>query len=462
MASRALLTLALTLAAGGQVWANGAFPDSDAVLLPADRPQQIVLSTNFGLIISDDGGASWQWTCERSETAMGTLYNLGAPPDDRLYSLSRDVGLAFSADGSCSWRRSGGVLADLITDDYFPDPVDPARVLAVATPPSDGGLQAAAVFASADGGGSFGATPIYVAPAGASLTGVEIARADTRVVYLAMQTAGGEPRLVRSRDGGGSWTELDAQPFLGASSFRIIAIDPADADVVYLRVTDAGRERLAIARDGGATIATPVTIAGGRLTAFARLASGTILVAGQIDAAVDGGQPAGLGWRSIDGGATFQDWTPPGSPRLRALAERGGRLYLAGSNYSDGWALAVSDDEGQTLQPIASYAEVSAVRACVAAVCQDSCDEQAGRGIWEADVCYPADPDAGADAGPLPPAPSGCGCATALAAPEVPLSWLLFAAIIALSIRARRIPETHVSARFHTHVNDVPAIRDRT
>src|SRR5687768_36416 len=136
MAARASLTLTLVLAflcaAGGQVWANGAFPDSDAVLLPADRPQQIVLATNFGLIISDDGGATWQWTCERAETAMGGLYTMGAPPDDRLYSLSPDVGLAMSSDGSCSWQRSGGVLADVVAGDYFPDPIDPTRVLAIA------------------------------------------------------------------------------------------------------------------------------------------------------------------------------------------------------------------------------------------------------------------------------------------------------------------------------------------
>ena len=438
MASRAWQTLALAAlmapcGSGGQVWANGAFPDSDAVLLPADRPQQIILATNFGLIISDDGGTTWQWTCERPETAMGALYTLGAPPHDRLYSLSPDVGLAMSSDGSCSWTRSGGVLADDIASDYFPDPVDPARVLAIATPPGDGGLPAAAVFVSDDGGASFGATPIYAAPTGASLLGVEIARADTRVIYLSLSTAGSQPRLVRSRDGGASWTELDAEPALGTSAVRIIAIDRVDPDVVYLRVMDAGSERLAIARDGGATITTPVTIAGGRLTAFARLASGTILIAGQTTAGVDGGQPAGVGWRSIDGGATFQDWTPPGAPRLRAFGERAGKLYLGGSNYTDGWALATSDDEGATLQPIASYAQVGAVKPCVAATCQDSCDEQAGRGIWTADTCYPAAVDAGVDGGKPGPPPSGCGCAAA--APGA--SWLLLA-VLALALRAGR------------------------
>src|SRR5438874_7229423 len=75
--------------------ANGAFPASDAVLLPADRPLQIALSTNFGLIISDDGGMTWQWTCERPQTSMAVGYAVGPPPADRVYALS-DVGLAIS------------------------------------------------------------------------------------------------------------------------------------------------------------------------------------------------------------------------------------------------------------------------------------------------------------------------------------------------------------------------------
>jgi MYXO-CTERM domain-containing protein len=176
-----------------------------------------------------------------------------------------------------------------------------------------------------------------------------------------------------------------------------------------------------------------VTIAGGRLTSFARLASGTILAAGQMTTGVDGGQPPGVGWRSIDGGVTFQDWAPPGAPRLRALGERAGKLYLAGSNYTDGWALATSDDEGATLQPIVRYVQVSAVKPCAAAACQDSCDEQAGRGIWSADTCYATVVDAGVDGGEIGPPASGCGCAAVAPA----ASWLLLAAV-ALALGAGR------------------------
>ena len=66
-----------------------------------------MLATNFGMIISEDAGKSWLWTCERPETSFGYLYGVGPPPRDRFYALSPDAGLAFSDDGSCTWQRVG-------------------------------------------------------------------------------------------------------------------------------------------------------------------------------------------------------------------------------------------------------------------------------------------------------------------------------------------------------------------
>ena len=40
----------------------------------------------------------------------------------------------------------------------------------------------------------------------------------------------------------------------------------------------AGDETLAVTRDGGTTFATPLDVTNGALSAFARLASGTVLV----------------------------------------------------------------------------------------------------------------------------------------------------------------------------------------
>ena len=96
-ASRARLRAAIIISvASCSLWscwgwgiarANNGIPGSLGVLLPLDKPQEIGLATTFGLILSDDGGASWVWTCEQTATSMANAYAVGAPPADRFYAL---------------------------------------------------------------------------------------------------------------------------------------------------------------------------------------------------------------------------------------------------------------------------------------------------------------------------------------------------------------------------------------
>jgi hypothetical protein len=446
--SHLFVVLAVWTAGEPAAVADGAFPESDAVLLPVDRPQQIILSTNFGLILSDDDGATWQWTCERPETSMAASYALGAPPQELLYARSPEVGLAVSDDGACRWSRAGGALASLIATDVFPDPTDAAHVLAITaapTPASDAGAAGDVVWESMDGGETFAAAPLYAGAGSEQLLGVEIARADPRIIYVTIASPGPHATLARSDDAGAHWVTFDLASAIGARTARIVAVDPVDPNVIYLRAIGAGAELLAVSRDGGMSFTTPIAVpGGGALSAFARLASGTVLVAGLIPG--DGGTTAGVGWRSDDSGATFGDWTLSPMPRLRALAERAGRLYLAGSNYSDGWALAVSSDDGRTIQPVVRYDQVSAVKACVMAACQDLCDEQAGRRIWAPEVCNPlavdggsGDATVGGDAGTPPKtSPSGCGCSAAAPNGAIDVAFVLIAVVTALRSAATR------------------------
>src|SRR4051812_28203164 len=108
IAAMAMLVLVVLNLGFGARWAraDGAFPGSLQVLLPTAQPQQIVLSTNFGLIISDDAGATWQWTCEQAQTFGSSAYGLG--PGDRMFALSSQAGLAFSDDLSCTWTVARG------------------------------------------------------------------------------------------------------------------------------------------------------------------------------------------------------------------------------------------------------------------------------------------------------------------------------------------------------------------
>lgn len=383
------LSLGVCLATGGLVvgtdrlvWANGAFPDSFGILVPPDRPDEITLSTNFGLITSEDGGKSWTWSCEQEVSSLASLYQLGPAPLNRLYALS-ERGLIHSDDLSCTWAVSGGTAQDARPTDFFPDPTDAMHLLVLAVPNSTE-LAAAAVYQSTDGGRTVG-PPLYHGALRGDLTGIESARADPRVIYLASyDTPGPQPQMLKSTDRGATWSgPVNLESSIGQNTFRIIAIDPVDAQKIFLLVTEPQSQALAISFDGGATFTTPVRF-GVALTAFARLASGVILVAGlESDAQ---GNPVGSGFRSSDGGRTFTPWSVP---QLRALVEREGKLYGAADNFVDGFALGVSTDEGMTFRPMMKFGDVSSIRRCLQQVCADTCHRLAMTNIWPDRTCQP-------------------------------------------------------------------------
>jgi hypothetical protein len=370
-------------------------------------------------MISDDDGQTWTWTCEQTNTTNAGLYQVGAPPRDRLFALSGD-GLAFSDDQSCSWNLvDGNAFMNGIINDAFPDPTNADHVLALGVT----GSGASQVVASTNGGSSFDTT-IYTAPTGAALTGVEIARGNPQVLYVALfQTPDVHPALVRSDDGGAHWNQpIDLEAMLGAVTFRIIAIDPTNPDRLFVRVLAGFTNLLGISEDGGRTFATPVTL--DVMSAFVRLTDGTLLVAGQKGA-------DWVAYRSTDGGKRFVPWA--NAPRIRALAERAGKLFVSADNILDGFALATSTDAGQTLRPLLTFNQVKAVRACVQAACAVSCDTQVSLKVWSADVC-----SAGKAVTPPPPLqPVGrAGCT--LTSGGAPLSVTLLATLGLLLVAIQR------------------------
>ncbi len=441
------VAMAIVLGNSGSVRANGAFPESLQILLPQDRPGEIVVSTNFGLILSDDGGKSWSWTCEHAASATAYLYQMGAPPSNRLFAQTMPGDLVHSTDGSCSWTRAAGALSNVRVIDAFPDRTDPRHVLAVAAPP-DLAQANHGVYRSTDGGETFGPA-VFHGPASGEITGIEIAPSDPRRVYVAQfDEATLQPQLVRSDDGGLTWEQpVNLATSLGPSRFRIVAVDPTDARRLYVRVTEPVGDSLAVSDNAGDTFRILASVSL-QLTAFVRLDSGTILVAG-LDADC-AGNPVAVGFRSVDGGVTMTPWQAV--PHVRALAARGGTLYVVGDPAKDGYVLGVSTDEGLTFRRLMGFDDVRSVRACVAEVCAATCSYEAGLGLWSPSICAPTSgpPDAGQDEratddGAMPDAPSvssagaGCGCAFATAPGRHERFFLIAAGLLfAVSRRRRR------------------------
>jgi hypothetical protein len=427
----ALVAAGLCLIAPAAARGDGAFPNSQNIMAPAALPHEILLGTNFGLVISFNDGRTWTWSCEQPLNAFATLYQVGPPPANRLYAVSPQ-GVIRSDDAACSWSAATGVASSAALD-VFADPNDAAHVLAVTTM-GDGGATYV-VLASSDGGRTFGTT-VYTAAAGDHITGVEVSRSAPQTIYATL-TSGTSflPKLAQTTDGGAHWTVHDLSGALtaGAYSLGLIAVDPSDAQKVYLRVGARTGEALAVTTDGGATASQPLVLPGGSLTAFARMPSGSLIATG-----VTGTDR--VAYRSTDGASSFK--MLPAPPPVLGLAARGTTLYAAtdtsvmtDSNTTP-WAIETSPDEGMTWQPLMAYPDIQAIQSCVMALCQDDCEYRAGMQQWPESMCAavaaPVDAgvtaDAGHDAGSNGPSgKSGCACATAPLAPAplAPLAALL-------------------------------------
>ena len=371
-AAAAIAALLALLSAPATARANGAFPDSENVLTPADRPQDILIVTNFGLIASSDGGQTWLWSCEQDGNALGSFYQLTPLPRNRLFTVTNQ-NLGYSDDRSCGWQVSGGaIVGQSITDAYL-DPVSGTRVLAIGV-----ASQIYSLFPSTDAGMTFGPA-LYQAAAGTTMNGVEIAQSDGNVVYLAMRTSAGAPLLARSADAGAHFTVNDLGASLGTGLLRIIAVDPQDPNRVLMRFLGTDNQSLALTVDGGTSATKPVTI-NGDFNSFTRLPSGTILVGGVVEFSTRPGL-----FRSHDRGTTFEMVANP--PAIRALSQRGGKVYGAADNFGDGYALGTSTDEGTTWQALMTYAEVKAINPCLKAYCQTTCEAEVMVSLWTEDVC---------------------------------------------------------------------------
>lgn len=364
----------LALLVSGAALADGAFPTAQRVLAREGDPAHLYLGASFGLVFSEDAGATWRYVCEPfiSGPQNVTLYSLQA--DLALLALS-PAGLVRSGDGGCGWTRTaqppGGAWIDV-----FSDPVDGTRALAVSRSAAE-----SAIWLSRDGGRSFGVQLFGTAEL---LDSVESAATDPSTIYAAnvADFTGPGPALFRSSDGGAHWTRLDV-PVPPPAALRILAVSPVDKGTLWLRATHLTTEEdeLFVSTDSGETFTSLLRQPQGFL-GFARAADGTLFLA-------DGG-PGVLA--RAPGASSFARL--PG-PHLQCLASSGARLLGCADGVQEPYDLAASDDLGRTWKPLLVFAEIEGPASCpaVASACG-------------ADWTYQQKLFAAARV------PSGCGCAS--------------------------------------------------
>jgi hypothetical protein len=405
-----LVALLAAVLLGPPARANGAFPDEFSIHFPRSAPHRIMVGANFGLLVSEDDGATWRYTCEPwitdgSSAALTSdnvdFYQLTA--DDAM--LAQSITVTRSADDACTWPVSGGSISGQVVADLFPDPADSSFVIAIVSVANGGFL-----VASHDGGKTFDAPHLYDTTG--LLTGIEISRTRPAVIYATMITASGAGggTLLRSDDLGATW-QSHSIPAPSATEPLIMAIDPLDPDIVYLRVVSALTDSVVITVDAGKSFQTPLNI-NGQFSSFLRAGDGTLYL----------GTLAGQLYVRAPGATTF---TSHAAPHFRCLGQRAGtsRIFACGDMNLDGFSVGYSDNGGDTFQPMMSFTQLLGPLTC--APVQDNCQAHWARiqgvlGILPTDGGSGGPPDAGApdagapDAGGLPPntGQQKSGCST--------------------------------------------------
>lgn len=385
------------------VRADGAFPDEFSIHFQPGVPHRILLGANFGLLISEDDGATWRYTCEpwvvsSSNAALSntsvSFYQVTAEG----VLLADALTVTRSEDVACTWPTVTGVAAGVRVTDLFPDPNDATFVLAIGVVPNPTSV-VSYIVASHDRGKSFDAPHLYETLD--LLTGVEIARSKPGVVYATtVSVSGGGARFLSSTDRGAHWTSTPLAIPSGTEP-RILAVDPEDDQKVYLRLVTATSDSILMTENGGQSFQTVLPPIGTLLSAFLRAGDGALYA---------GTRTGKLYVRPA--GAT--DFTVLNAPHLRCLGQRPGtaRIYACTDMVADGFSLATSDDNGQSFQRMMSFTELLGPLTCTTV--QTNCAAhwariQAVLGIT-GDGGTTGPPDAGSpDGGTTPPPKPGGG-----------------------------------------------------
>ncbi len=352
------VVLALVCTAGHSR-ANGRFPEAGQIVVSSVDPKMIVARTTFGLLISHDRGATWDWVCE---SAVGGGFGIQDPmvgiTATKSILISAFDGLFVGQSDACDWHSASSVFAAAHPVDVAVRPDDPSSAVVVtsafASSVDDAGTPGflSKVYATTNSGADW--APIGVLdPSIAPLT-IDIAPSNPHRLYVSATRQIGanvSGLLLVSEDDGAHWVERSV-PTIAAEGVFIGAVDPVREGVVYIRTLSTTTSRLLVTTDFGATFRE--IFHAFTLTGFAISADGSKVYLG--------GPGGGLNVASRDD-YVFREVN---RLKVKCLAYAHGELYACSNDASTGQALllGVSNDDGVTFRPLAHFDSIRGPIAC--------------------------------------------------------------------------------------------------
>ncbi len=401
------LAVAALLFGSATAHANGRFPASSGVFFSPADPDVVFLRVTFGLLVSRDRGATWDWVCERAVGVSGIEDPMYGAMSDGTLVGSTFQGLLVSPDNACSWNVMGGALDKQVFIDLAVRPNDTKSVVAFASSydgQDDAGntLFRSVLFESKDDAKTF--SPLG-APLDTALFGytVDVTKSDPDRVYIsAVREAGTAPKgvLLVSKDRGAAWTEYPIALDDAERSVFIAAVDPTNADRVYVR-TNGGTDkptRLLLSDDGGKTFRTIFT-SQDALLGFALSPDGSKVYIGSIKEGV------------LVANATDLQFQKKSSVQVQCLTATADTLWVC-SNEISGFIVGSSKDEGATIEPRLRFTGIRGPMACPEGTSTAQCG--ADWPALKATLGIRVDGGAGDAGSSVPPPPGddgGCGVA---------------------------------------------------
>jgi hypothetical protein len=349
----ALACLCFTFA--GPALANGAFPKVSQLAVDPGDPNHLVLRSNFGLVVSSDGGKSWDWLCE-----AGLGYSNTEPPiaivSGGVVLVGVTGGIRVGDAHGCDFVVTQDLGGDI--DDLSAELPVPGGALALTT---DVAKNSSQVWETLDSGKTW-------QKLGAPLDGfigltLDMARSDPNRIYVSGLSDVGTPAgaFAMSDDHGETWTlsgvpdsDANAQPY-------IAAIQPNDEDTVYVRLTGPGV--LEVTHDAGKTFTRALAF-DGELDGFAVSPDGASVLVSSPYVGMFRAKADDLAFEQFAcSGVSSLSWTAAG-------------LIGSGSDSWNGFLLGQSNDDGQSFEVLLSQFCIRGPLACDAststgAVCPD-------------------------------------------------------------------------------------------